>query len=276
MTFAVEVCTLRFQAIDTIYFPAPSAGNVLRGALGDWLRHAPNLEPYRYWFAPQANSGPSGFADSARPFVLRAQSLDYRRVQPAEEFCFDVHIFPAGDEGPDMFARMFKFAEVHGLGAGRGRAKFVELGRRTERVELLQPVAAREASIEFLTPTELKHQGAIVSTPEFGVLFGRIRDRVARLLQLYGAGTPPDFDFRAMGERAARIRMTRCDVAWQDAERRSSRTAQVHPLDGFCGSAQYSGALSEFIPWLYAAQLCGVGRQTVWGKGAIRAAILIR
>lgn len=276
MTFAVQVCTLRFQAIDPIYFPAPSAGNVLRGALGDWLRHAPNLDAYHYWFAPQANSGPSGFADSARPFVLRAHPLDFRRVQPSEEFCFDVHIFPAGDEGPDMFSRTFDLAAVHGLGAGRGRAKVIELSRRIERIELLQAVAAREVNLEFLTATELKHQGAIVSTPEFGVLFGRVRDRVARLMQLYGEGTPPDLDYRAMGDRAARIRMTRCDVKWQDAERRSSRTAQVHPLDGFTGSAQYTGELSEFVPWLYAAELCGVGRQTVWGKGTIRATIGIR
>jgi hypothetical protein len=53
-------------------------------------------------------------------------------------------------------------------------------------------------------------------------------------------------------------------------ERRSSRTVQVHPLGGFVGGAEYEGELTEFLPWLQAACWTGVGRQTVWGKGALR------
>ena len=40
------------------------------------------------------------------------------------------------------------------------------------------------------------------------------------------------------------------------------------------GVAEYEGELGEFVPFLEAAQWTGVGRQTVWGKGAIRVAVL--
>jgi hypothetical protein len=63
--------------------------------------------------------------------------------------------------------------------------------------------------------------------------------------------------------------MTRCELIRVEITRRSGRTGQVHPLGGFTGEAEYEGDLAEFVPYLLAAQWTGVGRQTVWGKGAI-------
>ena len=63
--------------------------------------------------------------------------------------------------------------------------------------------------------------------------------------------------------------MISCNVRHVAIERRSSRTGQTHPLGGFIGNAKYHGDLSEFVPYLRAAEWTGVGRQTVWGKGEI-------
>jgi hypothetical protein len=125
--------------------------------------------------------------------------------------------------------------------------------------------------VEFLAPTELKHEGRPVEQPEFAVLFARIRDRVSALRALYGAG-PLDIDFAGMGARAAEVRMTGCELRPVEAERRSSRTGQRHPIGGFVGTAVYEGVLGEFLPFLEAARWTGVGRQAVWGKGEISVA----
>jgi CRISPR/Cas system endoribonuclease Cas6 (RAMP superfamily) len=77
-------------------------------------------------------------------------------------------------------------------------------------------------------------------------------------------------DFRGMGQRAEAIEMTHCTVRWRQVARRSSRTGQVHPIGGFVGEAFYQGLLTEFLPILKAAEWTGVGRHTVWGKGAVR------
>ncbi|HML16367.1 MAG TPA: CRISPR system precrRNA processing endoribonuclease RAMP protein Cas6, partial [Bryobacteraceae bacterium] len=109
--------------------------------------------------------------------------------------------------------------------------------------------------------------------PEFGTLFARIRDRVSTLRALYGDG-PLEIDFKSMGERAARIRMTCCEIRRVDAERTSRATGQRHSLGGFVGKAEYEGDLAEFLPYLEIARWTGVGRQAVWGKGEIVCEIL--
>jgi hypothetical protein len=126
--------------------------------------------------------------------------------------------------------------------------------------------APEKIRVEFLSPTELKHEQRVVERPEFAVLFGRIRDRVSTLRKLYGPGAL-EMDFQGSGERAAAVRMTRWDGRRVEAERRSSRTGQSHPIGGFVGVAEYEGDLGEFLPYLEAGRWTGVGRQSVWGKG---------
>ena len=60
--------------------------------------------------------------------------------------------------------------------------------------------------VTFVSPTELKNH----ETPQFAPLFKRIRDRISTLRSLYGQG-PLDIDFQAIGQRAATVRMTRCE-----------------------------------------------------------------
>ena len=119
--------------------------------------------------------------------------------------------------------------------------------------------------VHFITPTELK--GA--AQPEFGILLARIRDRISTLRELYGDGPLP-LDFKAFGERASRVTMTRCELVPVAAERISRATGQRHSLGGFTGVLPNMRVTSaEFLPYLEIARWTGVGRQTVWGKGEI-------
>jgi hypothetical protein len=77
-----------------------------------------------------------------------------------------------------------------------------------------------------------------------------------------------------MNARAERVATLRSNLQWCSFRRRSSRTGEVHPLGGFTGEVCYSGELAEFVPYLEAAYWTGVGRQTVWGKGAVEIAAL--
>jgi hypothetical protein len=61
-----------------------------------------------------------------------------------------------------------------------------------ERMQLdLTPPATAPSRIriDFLSPTELKHDGKMATRPEFPILFARIRDRISTLSLLYGAGS---------------------------------------------------------------------------------------
>ena len=304
-----ELLAFRFQfsAREAIYFPPGKSGNIIRGAFGTIFRRiacvpdCPGAStcdlratcPYARIFEPAATGrGPSGLADWPRPFVFRAAQLDGRTVRPGETFHFDVHLFDCQDPALAYFVLAFAQLAREGLGPGRGRADLVSVHALdihrapAEKVfdgetflvrNSLYPVEldlspdphpVSRVTVRFLTPTELKSGQQLAQRPEFPILFGRIRDRVSTLRALYGPGPLP-IDFKAMGEHAAHVRMTRCDLRRAEAIRRSARTGQTHPLGGFVGEAEYEGDLAEFLPYLRAAAWTGVGRQTVWGKGEI-------
>lgn len=312
MTFEFYRFRFQFRSAGTLYFPPYKSGNIVRGAFGSIFRKLvciPSCRdattcdvrttcPYARVFEPQAarGEGPSGLADWPRPFVFRASHLDGKTVPEGEAFHFDVHIFDARDPALAYFVMAFAQLARAGLGPGRGHADLVGVdqlaldGGRTaqvfdgERIQVSgsgpcivdlngQPERVCRVRVRFLAPTELKSKHLVADQPDFGVLFGRLRDRISTLRALYGQG-PLEIDFRAMGKRAAAVRMTRCELKLTEVDRLSSRSGQRHPLGGFVGEAEYEGELAEFVGYLRLGKWVGVGRQTVWGKGEMEMDVL--
>lgn len=271
-----------FQALDAVSFPPGAAANALRGAFGILLRTSAAEEAYTRFFEPTSSRlGPSGLRDQPRPFVLRGSHLDGSSFAPGEEFSFAMHVFELRRPIlPDIGAAFAGLREA-GIGLSRGRAELIrveqldlsdkcQLGGAPPSAISLDPESdtVNVIRIQFVTPTELKTAGAVTERPDFPVLFGRLRDRICTLQSLYGKDRW-ELDFRAMGERASQVRLTRCDLNWEYAARKSTRTKRTHPLGGFTGEVEYQGDLAEFLPWLHAGRWVGVGRQTVWGKGEL-------
>jgi hypothetical protein len=283
ITFEFHRYRFHFQAVDPVYLPRGKSANAVRGALGNVLHEAVPPAVYARLFEPGATLGaaPSGLADWPRPFVLRVAHLDGLAIESGEAFFLDAHVFDLHQPALEHFRAALALLADKGLGPGRGRATLesvtqLDLDDSIRPIGLPSVVAldpepqpVRRVSVRFETPTELKSAGELVERPEFPILFGRLRDRISTLRSLYGPGAL-EIDFRGMGERAAATRMTRCDLAWEQAKRKSGRTGQVHSIGGFTGTVEYTGELAEFLPWLRAARWVGVGRQTVWGKGDLR------
>jgi hypothetical protein len=255
-----RLCAHRFQflAIESVYFPPDKAGNVLRGAL------LATLEP-----GDPAPLRPSGLADPPPPFVLRAAHLNGRRFEPGESFAFDLHIFDLRAPLVDRFARVCAEWESTGLGPRRGRVQLLRSAGTGSKIaiDLSDVNPASNCSVYFRTPTTLKGTPTPDGIP-FGILFARVRDRIATLSSLYGEG-PPVIDFGAIATRAALVRTVHSDLRRHNVDRLSSRTGAVHGIGGVTGSVDYEGDLTEFLPWLRAAFWTGIGRHTVWGNGVI-------
>jgi hypothetical protein len=255
MTFDLFPLRFHFVANSPIHFPMGAGANLLRGALGKSLMRI-SPDAYARWFSPESLGGPSGLRDAPRPFVFRAAHLDGAAVHTGQAFDFGLNVFETCKPVIGFIAQAFeeRFGKVTAL-EGRGVLHL-------PLVAAIQP--ADRVRVHFLTPTEIK--GA--ERPDFGPLFARLRDRISTLRASYGGG-PLEIDFKSMGERAARIAMTRCDLQHVKAERTSRATGQRHPLGGFIGVAEYEGDVAEFLPYLEIARWTGVGRQTVWGNGEI-------
>ena len=240
---------LRFPYVARPGIP-PLTANLLRGALGSALKSFSESD-YQRFFAPQASTGPSGLADWPRPFVFRLR----------EPGVIGMNLFATRVPVIEIFTRAMREITAIEIQGVQGR----DLLRLPFAIATTTSAAtATRVRVHFLTPTELK--GA--DLPEFGILMARLRDRISTLGALWGEGAL-DIDFKAFGERAARVTMTRCEVAHNAAERVSKSTGQRHSLGGFTGTAEYAGDLGEFMPYLEIARYTGVGRQTVWGKGEI-------
>jgi hypothetical protein len=215
-------------------------------------------DSYARRFAPEYAGGPSGLRQAPRPFVFRAANLAGVSIAAGTAFEFGVNLFETRDEAVDLFGRAFE-------------TRFGPTVVETREI-LRLPVTCEgppvdRVRIRFLTPTTIK--GAVNgSGAEFGPLLSRIRDRTSTLRALYGSG-PLKTDFRALGERAARVKMTRCELQHIEVDRTSRATGYTHPLGGFIGVAEYQGELGEFLPYLEIARWTGIGRQTVWGNGEI-------
>jgi hypothetical protein len=308
LTFSLHACRFSFRAVDTIYFHPGKAGNILRGAFGTILQnlacHSDCFStkdcvirdrcPYARFFEPTAIiTGPSGKKDQPRPFVLRATHLDGRIFHPGECFHFDVHLFDLQEAALQHFILAFSQLAHEGLGPSRGRAFLISThaldasGHQSQQIYdgvdgafplALLPIvlsldpaasAVRRIKIDFFTPTEIKENQRILEQPVFGSLFKRLCSRLSDLRKFYGAGSL-DLDFYGIGNRADKVKLASTDIVYLEAERLAGHSRQYHPIGGFIGKAEYEGDLTEFVPFLSAGYWTGVGRQTVWGKGAIR------
>ncbi len=250
-----DLFALRFHcaAREPVHFPTGETADLFRGQFGKIL-YRRNPAAYARFFAPVAESGPSGLHDPPRPFALRVRHLDGAALH---KFHIGLNLFEINH--PEIGVIQEAMAE---LAQESLRAELIRVeGQQMLRLPLGPSKPAQRVRVRFLTPTELKN----VEHPEFGPLFSRIRDRIGTLRALYGSG-PLEIDFKAIGERAGVIRTTRCEIQNVDVKR---GTGSRHPLGGFVGVAEYEGDLTEFIPYLEIAGYTGVGRQTVWGKGEI-------
>ena len=206
--------------------------------------------------------------------MFRASHLDGTTIPAGGSFHFDLNLFDLKSPAEKYLALAFAQLAHKGLGPGRSKVELVGVESNAIRCPLSFGAGnVTKLSLLFLTPTELKSNSRIADKPEFEVLAARVRDRISALCELYGDGAPK-MDYKAFAERAALVRMTRCEVQQVSVARRSSRTGQVHSIGGFIGEAEYEGSLGEFVPWLHAARWTGVGRQTVWGKGVIEVRML--
>ena len=307
MLFQLESLRFSFLANESIHFADGKSSNILRGAFGILFRRLtcnPQCRsvrqcelrhtcPYARIFEPSSlQAGPSGLADWPRPFVFHAAHLDSQTFSAGEHFHFDLNLFDTAFTTTSSLVLTFAQLAREGLGSERRKVELTSVARLDEHGEAgdiiykngrlavdptgspltlnldpnPEPVSC--LTVHFLTRTELKSGDQLVRQPDFSVLATRARDRISTLRQCYGSG-PLTINFRDFGERAAEVRMTRCEIEHIHRRRHSSRTGQVHSIGGFIGEARYEGALSPFLPYLRAAKWTGVGRQTSWGKGQI-------
>lgn len=225
-------------------------------------------------------------------------------VQPGASFSFTLTLYGRGLEYLPYFVLAIPAVGRTGLGPGRGKFELdsiwalnplteeekpvllpgeniVHMPEATLTWDQVQPTLHRwlpaldadpRLDIRFLTPTRLIYDDALVKTPDFGVFFRRLLERIDHLEQQHAHGQPrPPGEIQALYQQADQVRLVDSDVTWIDYFGSSRRSHRRTPLSGFVGSATYrSGDWASLLPWLILGQGTQVGKHTVRGNGSFK------
>ncbi len=237
------------------------------------------------------------FTGVARPFVIEPP-LDRRETfEPGEHLDFHVVLIGRGIDYLPYFVLVFQQLGDAGLGRTRGRFTLenvtaLGMGSGEEETvfdvsdgmihnrDLSAGLAEWEAlaatlptnclTVEFLTPTRLKHKGQWVRNgPPFHILVKALLGRISSL-SYFHCGERWETDFRGWIDRAQDVRLVGSGTGWVDWERYSGRQKQRVRMGGLVGRVTYEGNLRDYLPLLALGELIHVGKGTVFGNGQIR------
>ncbi|PKN16308.1 MAG: hypothetical protein CVU66_01395 [Deltaproteobacteria bacterium HGW-Deltaproteobacteria-23] len=115
-------------------------------------------------------------------------------------------------------------------------------------------------NIEFDAPLRLLHKGAPLRDIRFSHLAGALLRRISSLAYYYGGEELPH-DFKWLAGRSREIVCTSSDLHWIN---------YGGSLQGVAGSAQFSGELADFMPFLHLGSLLNIGKGSAYGMGSYR------
>ena len=255
--------------------------------------------PYGILFEPSPPADSevlSTQSDVPLPFVLEPPLEDKQGYESGEALTFGLRLVGRAIEHLPYFVMAFGALGRRGL--GRDRAKYT-LSSVTA-VDLLQdrtaPVysardevlrdsdlvadatalngdsggsPAERLAVEFLTPTQLKHDGRFHKRPDFHVLVRALLRRTSSLAYFH-CGQRWDTDYRGWIERAKGVRTAGAHTSGMEIWRYSRRQGQRVSLGGPVGQMVYEGDLAPFRPLLALGEWIHVGKASVFGNGMMR------
>lgn len=123
--------------------------------------------------------------------------------------------------------------------------------------------------VRFWTPTRLIDAEALVKSPDFGVFFRRLLQRIDQLGQQHaGVERRTVEEVEYLHTLSDGVRLVETDTHWVELWGPSNRTGRSTPMGGFTGWAVYRARDWEpLLPWLLLGQAAQVGKLTVKGNG---------
>lgn len=296
----------RLEAETAVELPEYS-GSTFRGGFGRGLRRVGCVRAgacrrcvlggrcvYGYVFETPVPSDAEVLSKNSHaphPFVLELPTGQCR-VEPGSEF--GVGMTLVGRAIDYLPYCVLAFEEFGRCGIGRSRGRFrvreVAAGDGDTRVRVYDGRAGRflasptvlrpgltdpddkgvdRVVLEFVTAARLKHEGRLVSEPEFHVVFRSLLRRISSLLYFH-CGVRLDADFRGLIRAAADVRVETAELRWKDWSRYSARQRARMRYGGVLGRVTYCGRMGPFLPYLRAGEHVHVGKHTSFGLGRYR------
>ncbi|MEK4529882.1 CRISPR system precrRNA processing endoribonuclease RAMP protein Cas6 [Paenibacillus sp. FSL H8-0104] len=281
--FSLEYLPLliRLECKETTRLPA-FLGSTLHGVTGWALtRHS---ESYTYIFENRRLGG--AIQDIVNPYIIeppRPKPVYYK----GDPLCFKlILIGDAVRYAKDILTSLDQ-AQIFGMGAERKAFELTDIlhgdqyGQIWKQGQFNMNAAAPEnmsayalqehaswCSVHMVTPVRIRRGGALVQHIDFPTIIRNITKRIQLLTERYGGQMNTDVAMKAC-ELASQISPTSAGMYLNEMHRYSSRKKESVDWSGMLGSLTFEGELSPFIPWLNAARILHIGRNSTFGCGQI-------
>lgn len=281
----------------------PFLGSTLHGVIGHML-YALDKEAYEYLYVNGNHQ--QGQQDTVKPYVIISPRME-QGIMGARELT--ARQMPAVSWRPITFERgselsfkllligdAVRYAPVvvtalqnighYGLGAKRYPFMLNRIiHEREQRLAWqdgtlypagLYPAALRwhtlngvtGTSIRLCTPLRIRRNGKLLNELTFSTLMRNITNRIDALTQRYG-GWADGEEIMRLQRLAENVHTVRSELRMVSLERYSNRIREKMDFGGLMGTVEFEGELTDFVPWLYSAQILHFGRNTTFGMGEV-------
>lgn len=261
----------------------PYLGSTLRGAIGQLLYRI-DREAYDYLYR---NGQLSGYQqDIVKPYIIIPPEFQRNNyiIGSGEELAFEFVLLGSAAKYASSLALALQNIGQYGLGAQRYPFSLLKIENREEHRILwrrgtyygtgeslvqipclrLQNVTGTE--VELRTPLRIRRSGQLLTDIQFQTLIRNIVRRMTSITERYGGWIDKE-EAESLITLAAEVRMVRDNLKLIHLERYSNRVKEKMDFSGLMGCLEYEGELTPFVPWLAAAQMLHIGRNTTFGMG---------
>jgi hypothetical protein len=273
---------IRLQCQKTTRLPL-FLGSTMHGIMG-WALKRYSPEAYSYLFENKRMSG--GKQDIVNPYFIEPPKSK-SHFEKGELLTFTFVLVGNAIHYADAVINALRQSRTFGLGAQRAPfiLKDILHGTQFENVyseEGLNNLALKPENIHFvsghehatwcslhlLTPLRIRRNGKLVEDITFPTIIRNITKRIEMLTERYGGHINTELATSSC-EIAQSIDMTVSALHLSQMHRFSNRKNESMDWSGMLGALQFEGELSTFIPWLKAAQVLHIGRNSTFGCGKI-------
>lgn len=152
------------------------------------------------------------------------------------------------------------------------REESPQKGRSVQGFSLQEIIEERDVTsctVVLDSPLRLRREGKLVQFVDFRWLLRTIITRLNALSYFYGKGSIMQ-DYQVLLQEAEKTNVSSCNTRFMDYQWHSGRQKVNIRLGGLVGEITYRGKISPFYPYLQAAEIIGVGKNTTFGFGRIK------
>lgn len=263
----------------------PFLGSTLRGVIGQSLYRA-DREAYDFLYENGKKS--EGKQDIVKPYMIIPPEIckTKRIVEKGEELIFELILLGNAVKYAPSLSMALQDIYRYGLGAQRypfclsqiinSREQRILWRKETnyvaEAAGIMMPCHTLQdvtgVVVRLCTPLRIRHKGQMLTSIPFPTLIRNITNRILAITERYGGRTNRD-EAERLQMLAAEVKMTKENLRLEQLERYSNRLQGKMDFSGLLGEMEFEGDLTPFVPWLFAAQILHIGRNTTFGMGRI-------